>query len=69
MGDHVAHGPDSTFVEIDGHLVDTSKHNPDRFYSGRTGARVTDAEWDAESRIIAEHEAAAAARHEEGTHG
>lgn len=43
-------------VVIDGHLVDTRLYPIDRFYDGRTGARVTDAQWDAESALIAQHQ-------------
>lgn len=56
-GEHIDHSrPESEFVEIDGHLVDTSKYSVDRFYSGRTGERVTDAQWDAESALRAKYE-------------
>lgn len=40
-------------VVIDGHRVDTRVYPIDRFYDGRTGERVTDAQWDAESAIYA----------------
>lgn len=43
-------------ILIDGHLVDTRIHSVDRFYDGRTGERVTDAQWDAESALLAQHE-------------
>lgn len=41
---------------VDGHLVDTRIYSIDRFYDGRTGKRVTDAQWDAEQAILDHHE-------------
>lgn len=48
------------FILIDGHKV--AAELADQFYSGKTGERVTDAEWDESRRRIREAEAADAAR-------